>query len=174
LPAGDLTRSPNEEVRAEQAFPVVDLRENLENPGSGKMTASRYIARLMGPVLLAIGIGMIVGLMTEGDSYAALMKEFVGSRALIFLMGALTLAAGLAIVNAHNLWVPDWRVVVTVLGWLFIIRGAFALVFPALVQRLGEDVSAGRTGIVAGAAVTLVLGAFLSVMGYRKERAGSA
>jgi hypothetical protein len=174
LLAGDLTRSPNEEVRAEQAFPVVELRESLENPGSGKMTASRYIARLMGPVLLAIGIGMIVGLMTEGDSYAALMKEFVGSRALIFLMGALTLAAGLAIVNAHNLWVPDWRVLVTVLGWLFIIRGAFALVFPTLVQRLGEDVSAGRTGIVAGAAVTLVLGAFLSVMGYRKERAGSA
>ena len=118
------------------------------------MTASRYIARLMGPVLLVMGIGMVVGLMTEGDSYAALMKEFVGSRALIFLMGALTLAPGLAIVNAHNLWVPDWRVVVTVLGWLFIFRGILALVFPTLVQRLGEDVSVGRTGIVAGAVVT--------------------
>jgi len=152
---------------------MVDLPENLEHPESGKMTASRYIARLMGPVLLVMGIGMVVGLMTEGDSYAALMKEFVGSRALIFLMGALTLVAGLAIVNAHNLWVPDWRVVVTVLGWLFIFRGILALVFPTLVQRLGEDVSVGRTGIVAGAVVTLVLGAFLSVMGYRRQ-AGSA
>jgi len=152
---------------------MVDLPENLEHPESGKMTASRYIARLMGPVLLVMGIGMVVGLMTEGDSYAALMKEFVGSRALIFLMGALTLAPGLAIVNAHNLWVPDWRVVVTVLGWLFIFRGILALVFPTLVQRLGEDVSVGRTGIVAGAVVTLVLGAFLSVMGYRRQ-AGSA
>ena len=152
---------------------MVDLPENLEHPESGKMPASRYIARLMGPVLLVMGIGMVVGLMTEGDSYAALMKEFVGSRALIFLMGALTLAPGLAIVNAHNLWVPDWRVVVTVLGWLFIFRGILALVFPTLVQRLGEDVSVGRTGIVAGAVVTLVLGAFLSVMGYRRQ-AGSA
>src|SRR5262249_19914566 len=93
------------------------LAENLDDPGSGKMIASRYIARLMGPVLLAIGIGMVVGFMTEGDGYPALMKEFLGSRALIFLTGALTLVAGLAIVNAHNLWVPDWRVVVTVLGW---------------------------------------------------------
>jgi hypothetical protein len=136
------------------------------------MTASRYIARLMGPALLAIGIGMVVGLMTEGDAYPALLKEFVGSRALIFLMGALTLVAGLAIVNAHNLWVPDWRVVVTVLGWLFIFRGILALVFPTLVQRLGEDVSAGSTGIIAGAVVTLVLGVFLSIMGYRQQ-AGS-
>jgi len=152
---------------------MVDLPENLEHPESGKMTASRYIARLMGPVLLVMGIGMVVGLMTEGDAYPALLKEFLASRALIFLMGALTLAPGLAIVNAHNLWVPDWRVVVTVLGWLFIFRGILALVFPTLVQRLGEDVSVGRTGIVAGAVVTLVLGAFLSVMGYRRQ-AGSA
>jgi hypothetical protein len=138
------------------------------------MTASRYVARLMGPVLLAIGIGMVVGLLTEGDGYPALMKEFLGSRALIFLTAALTLVAGLAIVNAHNLWVADWRVVVTVLGWLFIARGAIGLVFPAMVQRLGEDMIAGRSGIVAGAAVTLVLGAFLSAMGYWREGSGRA
>ena len=134
------------------------------------MTASRYIARLMGPVLLAIGIGMVVGLLTEGDGYPALMKELVGSRALIFLAALLTLVTGLAIVNVHNLWVPDWRLLVTVLGWLFIIRGVFGLVFPTLVQRLAEDVIAGKFGIIAGAAVTLVLGAFLSIMGYRQER----
>ncbi len=133
------------------------------------MTASRYIARLMGPVLLAIGIGMVVGIVTEGDAYLALMKEFLGSRALIFLTGVLTLVAGLAIVNAHSLWVPDWRLVVTMLGWLFIVRGAVALVLPAVVQRAGEDVIAGQSGIIAGAAVTLALGAFLSIMGYHKQ-----
>ncbi|HZP07833.1 hypothetical protein [Methyloceanibacter sp.] len=133
------------------------------------MTSSRYIARLMGPVLVAIGIGMVVGIVTDGEGYLVLMKEFLGSRALIFLTAVLTLVAGLAIVNAHNLWVPDWRLVVTVLGWLFILRGVFALVLPALVQHLGEEVIAGHSGIIAGAAVTLALGAFLSVMGYRKE-----
>jgi hypothetical protein len=102
------------------------------------MNTSRYIARLMGPVLLIIGIGMIAGLFVEGESYSSLMKEFIGSRALIFITGVLALIAGLAIVNAHNLWVPDWRVVVTVLGWLFILRGIMNLVFPALVQTYGR------------------------------------
>ena len=40
---------------------------------------------------------------------------------MIFITGVLALIAGLAIVNAHNLWVPDWRVVVTVLGWLSVV-----------------------------------------------------
>lgn len=130
------------------------------------MTTSRYIARLMGPVMLIIGIGMIGGMLTEGDAYSSLMKEFIGSRALIFITGALALVAGLAVVNAHNLWVPDWRVIVTILGWLLIVRGVSNLVFPGTVQTLGDRMIASHGGILAGAAVTIVLGAILSIMGY--------
>ena len=143
------------------------------------MTTSRYIARLMGPVLLIIGIGMIMGMLTEGDAYSSLLKEFIGSRALIFVTGVLALVAGLAVINAHNLWVRDWRVIVTVLGWLFILRGFMNLVFPATVQTLGDRMIASHAGVLAGAAVTVVLGAILSIMGYedmwvRKPRRGAA
>jgi len=130
------------------------------------MATSRYIARLMGPVLLVIGIGMVMGMLTEGDGYSSLLKEFIGSRALIFITGILALLAGVAIVNAHNLWVPDWRLVITVLGWLFILRGIMNLVFPITVQNLGDRMIASHAGVLAGAAVTIVLGAILSIMGY--------
>jgi hypothetical protein len=130
------------------------------------MSTSRYIARLIGPVLLIIGIGMVAGTFVEGESYSSLMKEFIGSRALIFTTGVLALLAGLAIVNAHNLWVPDWRVLVTVLGWLFIVRGVMNLVFPHLVQTMGDRMVASHAGVIAGSAFTIVLGAILSIMGY--------
>jgi hypothetical protein len=130
------------------------------------MTTSRYIARLMGPVLLTIGVGMVFGMLLEGDAYSSLMKEFIASRALIFITGALALTAGLAIVNAHNLWVPDWRVIVTILGWLAILRGIMNLVFPLTVQTLGDRMIASHAGVLAGAAITIVIGVILSVMGY--------
>jgi hypothetical protein len=130
------------------------------------MATSRYIARLMGPVLLVIGIGMVMGMLTEGDGYSSLLKEFISSRALIFITGVLAMVTGVAIVNAHNHWVPDWRVVITVLGWLFILRGIMNLVFPITVQNLGDRMIASHAGVLAGAAVTIVLGAILSIMGY--------
>lgn len=130
------------------------------------MDTSRYIARLMGPVMLVIGIGMVAGLFVEGGAYSSLMKEFIGSRALIFITGVLALLAGLAIVNAHNLWVPDWRVLVTVLGWLFIVRGVTNLVLPHLVQTMGDRIVASQAGVIAGATFMIVLGAILSIMGY--------
>ena len=49
------------------------------------MNKSIYIARLIGPVLLVMAIGMALGLLMEGDSYSSLIKEFIGSRALIFI-----------------------------------------------------------------------------------------
>jgi hypothetical protein len=130
------------------------------------MSTSRYIARLMGPVLLIIGIGMIMGMLSEGDAYSSLLKEFIGSRAIVFITGVLALLAGVAVVNAHNQWVPDWRVIVTILGWLLVVRGIMNLVFPATVQTLGDRMIASHPGVLAGAAVTIVLGAILCIMGY--------
>jgi hypothetical protein len=129
------------------------------------MNTSKYIARLMGPVLLIIGIGMALGLVMETD-YSSLMKEFIGNRAVIFLTGILALLAGVAIVNEHNLWVPDWRLIITILGWLFVVRGIMLLVFPAVVPTVGEHIVASGRGVLAGAAVNFVLGAILSIMGY--------
>ena len=56
--------------------------------------------------------------------------------------------------------------VITVLGWLFILRGFMNLVFPITVQTLGDRMIASHAGVLAGAAVTIVLGAILSIMGY--------
>ena len=130
------------------------------------MEKSRYIARLMGPVLLVIAIGMAFGLMMEGPGYSSLLREFIADRAVIFITGILALLAGVAIVNAHNVWVPDWRVIVTILGWLFVMRGVMLLVFPLTVQVFGDRIASSQQGVVAGAAVTFVLGAILCIMGY--------
>jgi hypothetical protein len=133
------------------------------------MRNSTLIARLMGPVLLVIGIGIVLGLGMEGSSYSGMMKEFIANRGLIFLTGVLALTAGLAIVNAHNLWVQDWRVIITILGWLAIIRGILNIVFPAVTQTVGDRVLASQGGMIAGAAITVALGAVLTYMGYEKE-----
>lgn len=132
------------------------------------MTKSKYLARLMGPVLLLIGIGMALGLLHEGEAYSSLIKEFIGSRALIFVTGVLALVAGIAVVNAHNLWVPDWRVIVTVLGWLLVARGVINLLFPAWAGTLGDRIAGSEAGSIAGAAVTFVLGAILCIVGYEE------
>jgi hypothetical protein len=136
------------------------------------MNTSRSLARLIGPIMLVIGIGMAFGLMMEGAGYSSVLKEFIANRALIFLTGVLALLAGVAIINVHNVWEPDWRVIITVLGWLLVLRGIMLLVFPLTVQVFGDRVATSQGGVTAGAALTFVLGAILCIMGYEHLWAG--
>jgi hypothetical protein len=126
------------------------------------MTTSKYIARLMGPVLLAMGLGMVI----ENETMRALAQEFLTNRGLIYLSGILTLLAGLAIVNAHNLWVPDWRVIVTVLGWLGIVGGVLRILLTGQVQALGTGIASHAAAVIAGGLATLALGGVLAFNGY--------
>lgn len=127
------------------------------------MTSSVYIARILGPVFVIIGLGLLL----EGEMFRAMAGEFLQSAALVYFSGVAALAVGLAILNVHHLWTRDWRSVVTLFGWLFVVGGIFRILAPTLVQEFGEGFIAHRRWPIIGAIITLALGAFLSVMGYQ-------
>jgi uncharacterized protein YacL len=130
------------------------------------MNTSKYIAQLMGPLLLALGVGMALGLWAHPALYLAMLREFLATSSFIFVIGMLALVAGVAIVNAHNRWVADWPVIITILGWLAVIRGVISLVFPLRLHQMGEWVVSTPTIPMIGALITIALGAILTVMGY--------
>ena len=127
------------------------------------MQTSRYLAKLIGPVFVTIGVGLLL----NPSLFRAMAVQFLESRPLIYLSGLLVLPVGIAIVLAHNDWVADWRVIITVLGWLFIIGGVIRIVVPQLVQSIGGAMF-HLTAVPAVAGVfMLVLGAVLGYFGYR-------
>ncbi len=126
------------------------------------MANSIFLARLIGPLLLAVGIGIFV----NGQTYRILADEFLRSRALIYLSGILTMTAGLALVLTHNVWRANWPVLITILGWLALIGGAARIIAPQGTERIGRPLLKSKFGLTIGAAVYVVLGAILCFFGY--------
>jgi hypothetical protein len=132
-------------------------------PAKGQdMQTSIFLAKLIGPVLLVIGVGMLVN--TAG--YRAMAEEFLRSRALIYLAGLLALVPGLTLVLVHNVWTMDWRVLITVLGWLATFGGVFRILFPQQVTKIGSAVIARPATMTGAGAVLVAIGAILSFFGY--------
>ena len=102
----------------------------------------------------------------QGAAFRAFADEFMASPALIFLSGIITLPAGLAIVLTHNVWTPDWRVLITILGWLAIVTGAIRMIFPQQAAAKARVVIAHPTLPKIGAAIWLAIGALLCFFGY--------
>ena len=126
------------------------------------MANSIFLARLIGPLMLAVGIGIFV----NGAVYRLLADEFLRSRALIYLSGLLTMTAGLALILTHNVWRADWPVIITILGWLAAIGGAFRIVMPQGTERIGRRVLKHKHGLTIAGMVWLVVGAILCMFGY--------
>ncbi len=127
------------------------------------MQRSIYLAKLIGPVSVAVGVGMLL----NSAIFRILAEQFLSSFALIYLAGLLTLTVGIALVLAHNVWVGDWRLIITLFGWLSVIGGTFRIVAPNLVVKVGDAVISQRGAlfIFSGFAM-LVLGCVLSYFGY--------
>ena len=64
----------------------------------------------------------------------------------------------------------DWRVIITVLGWLAVIGGTFRIVFAAIGGAASAPPcsASGALPFVAGIAM-LVLGGVLAYFGYRSS-----
>jgi hypothetical protein len=126
------------------------------------MQTSVFLAQLIGPLLLVMGIGMAV----NTDSYRTMAQEFLASRALIYVAGLLAFVPGLAIVLVHNVWAFDWRLIITLLGWLAVLGGIFRLVAPAQVQAMGAAMLARDGWLMGGGIAVGALGAILTLVGY--------
>ena len=127
------------------------------------MSTSVFIARLIGPVMLVIGLAVL----TNQRAFRAMAEEFLASRALIFLSGLLIMPVGLAIVLTHNIWAADGRVMITLFGWLNLIGGAMRLFVPTYVIQTGRVMLKRPHFIAVAAAIWVVAGSLFCLFGFR-------
>lgn len=126
------------------------------------MTTSQFIAGLAGPLFMAIAAFMMI----RRESFADFAREAVTNRPLIFLAGVLLLIAGLSIIQTHNLWVGDWRVIITLLGWLGVLGGLVRIFSPDYAQTIVDNIKPDHPAVTVTAVLYFALGAFLTAKAY--------
>lgn len=94
------------------------------------MNASSYLAELWGITMVVVSLALLIKPKLLGKLF-----EEVENEATISFLGVITFVIGLAMVLVHNIWVLDWRVSITLLGWLTLIKGLDLLFLP---QRMRE------------------------------------
>ena len=99
------------------------------------MATSIFLARLIGPVMALVGVSVLA----NEAAFRKLAQEFLRSPALIFLSGMILMPAGLAVVLSHNVWVADWPVIITLLGWIAVISGAVRIFAPDRATKSREE-----------------------------------
>lgn len=119
--------------------------------------STNFLASALGWYLVI----MSLLLLARREVVVTAMRELMGQRAAMLVVGIITLIIGLLMVLSHNVWVMGWPVIVTVFAWLILIGGLFRLYCPDTVYKVWNKMINKSEVFITSGVITLVIGLFL-------------
>lgn len=127
---------------------------------------TRSFARVLGPFLTII---VAAGLARAADM-RQLLSEFTASDVWPWVTGAFITAGGISIVAFHQIWRGTAAIIISVLGWLLVIRGILLIAFPGVFAAVGDWMIDATAAWIAGFVVMGLIGLYLTYVGWQPER----
>jgi hypothetical protein len=125
------------------------------------MPLTAYIAQLFGIYMALTGIVMLI----RRAAILQIMADIVDQRPLIFILAMLRVLIGLVIILAHNHGGGPLATVVTLIGWITLIRGVALLLLPADAERKVLGLFKRKRPYYAASIIAIALGLGLSYAG---------
>ena len=124
------------------------------------MELSIYLAKLIGIYLLIVAADMLL----RRHEIKGAVKDFASSKGLVVFSGSISLLLGLAIVIAQPIYEASLQGVITLFGYLLILRGVWRIAFPTRIQK--RLVSCFQQGYWLIFLILAALGAYLTYYGF--------
>lgn len=121
------------------------------------MEISIFFARLWGSFFIIFGLLFII------TRQLGKTIEMTDNKAFVISTGYITLLMGLVTVILHNIWVANWKIAITVLGWSTVIKGIMKIGFPGQIHKQAQRFKKKQ---LASAIFLLILGAWLFWMSF--------
>lgn len=99
------------------------------------MDASVFLAKFWGWYLITFFVLLIF--------YPKRIKQlfdFAKDEKFTMIISIMAISFGLLSIIAHNLWVADWRIVITLFGWFSFIKGVVHFAFPHIALKWIERI----------------------------------
>jgi len=126
------------------------------------METSLFLAKVVGIFLIVVGIYAIRNYKTHMEMFKAIMSN----PALRYIFGTATLILGLLLVGAHNVWTEGWKALITIIGWVGIIKGASVLLLPEKIMLGWVEKFNTSNWYVMGGVLWIVAGVYLAYIGF--------
>lgn len=100
------------------------------------MEPSLYIAKIAAVFYISIALGFLA----DKNLIRKMLEEYVKSSGAMFMGSIMALLLGFGLVYVEPYWTGDWRSMITLLGWLAIIKGIFGLIIPGYLAPLSQKI----------------------------------
>jgi uncharacterized protein YjeT (DUF2065 family) len=120
------------------------------------------IFQIMGLTYLAIGLGMLV----NPRFYKEMLNKMIDNEAVLFITGLLVFIIGYFLVAYHNIWTGDWTIIITIFGWLALLKGLMMVVVPEQSIKLYKAIKISKAQLSVYGIIIFALGIVCTYFGY--------
>ncbi len=120
------------------------------------MDISIAIAQVLGIFFVLVGLSMVA----QSKATAAAIEASVENKGTLWLWGFIALLVGAVIIVLNNAWASGLQLLVTVIGWIALLKGIFILFFPGAAVSLYRKFNMSGMLVFCGV-VAFVLGLVL-------------
>ena len=114
------------------------------------------LAQILGLMFVLLGLSMLFN-----KKWTALaIEELTKNQGVVWLAGLITVILGSVIVVLNNVWTYGLPLLVTILGWLTLLKGAVILIFPNFSMSYYKKMNKGNI-FFWGGLIVLILGFIL-------------
>lgn len=124
---------------------------------------TRLFARVLGPYFV---IAMAVYVAQQPD-LPELVASLDANPILAWFFGPFTLIIGLVMVALHQIWHGAAAIIISVIGWLTILKGVVIMAIPGVYVTLSDSLVDGTALLVGQAVVAGGIGVYLTYVGWR-------
>ena len=124
------------------------------------MLLSIFLAKLLGIYMLIAAAEIVL----RRREVEGVLKDLSHSKGLLAYTGSISLLLGLVIVLSHPVYDKDWRGLITLIGYVLILRGIIRSGFPTHYQK--NFIPFFHHKFRAFFLILLVVGIYLTYMGF--------
>jgi len=126
------------------------------------MELSIFLAKAIGLYYVIVSLGMIL----NGARIKGLLMEIMKNQGLLFVTGFFALIIGILLVTSHNIWVADWRVLITLMGWGALMKGVIRVTLPQFMIETSKKWIQNPISYYITMGIVFLIGLFLLYHGY--------
>lgn len=120
------------------------------------------IFQILGLAYLAIGLGMLI----NPRFYSKMLNKMIDDEAVLFVTGLLVLVIGYFLAAYHNIWTGGWTIIITVIGWLALLKGLMMVIIPEKSVKLYNLIKISKAQLSVYGKIVLVIGIIFAYLGY--------
>jgi hypothetical protein len=131
---------------------------------SNEMDKSKFLGKIVGLYLIIISLAMVVNM----PHFMVSVQNLVHDTSLMYVTGFFTLILGLIMIVSHNIWQWNWRLVITLIAWITLVKGTSIIFYPQLIDHMTFSFVKNINVAYITAGFDLILGIVLCYFGFKR------